>query len=214
MINGYVSQFENLGSLEFTTLTVPNVKAHELKDSVDTLIKSASNITRVLRERKNLSVSGIRKIEVTYNSIKDDYHPHLHILNDSNVGDIIIDEWLKRHPNANRIAQLSKPADKSSLNEIFKYTTKIVSRKKGSTLIYIPALDVIMQSLAGRRTFQPFGKIRRVEEDIEELQSEEYKNLPDYDLIEWVWSDNDWINNYGENLTGYKPPTGDIDFIE
>jgi hypothetical protein len=139
----------------------------------------------------------------------------LHILSDSNVGDLLIAEWLKRFPNASIKAQNTKKAEQSALNEIFKYTTKIIARQKGITYIYIQALDVIMQALHGRRTFQPFGKIRKIEEDIEQLESIVYSDLPDYEFITWCWNGEDWENTAGEQLTGYKPPNGnDIDFIE
>jgi hypothetical protein len=215
LMNGYISQFEKLEDLEFTTLTIPNVKADILKETVTDILKTWADVVRVLRERKKINLSGIRKIEITYNSIYDTYHPHLHILSDSNVGDLLIAEWLKRFPNASIKAQNTKKAEQSALNEIFKYTTKIIARQKGITYIYIQALDVIMQALHGRRTFQPFGKIRKIEEDIEQLESIVYSDLPDYEFITWCWNGEDWENTAGEQLTGYKPPNGnDIDFIE
>ena len=53
--------------------------------------------------------------------------------------------------------------------ELFKYTTKLVSKSKKGYSIYVYALDKIFNSMYGMRTFQPFGKVRMVKEDIENL---------------------------------------------
>ena len=65
LINGYVGQLMALDGLEFVTLTVPNCTKVQLRSTVDKMIKAASNIVRVLRERRHIDVSGIRKVEIT-----------------------------------------------------------------------------------------------------------------------------------------------------
>lgn len=213
LIKGYINQLLVLDGLQFVTLTVPNCNEDELKDTVESLLKSVSNIVRVIRERKKIKINGIRKIEITYNSIVDNYHPHIHLLVDCNVGDLIVTEWLKRYPNANLKAQDVSIADKGSLNEIFKYTTKIVSKSKGRIDIFIPALDKILLSLKGRRCFQPFGIIKKIDEDDTTLESVEYDDIEEYDYIEWIWSDCDWVND-SKTLTGYVSPDVEFNFVE
>jgi hypothetical protein len=212
-MKGYVNQLMSLDGLQFVTLTVPNCKDDELNDTVDSLLKSFSNVIRVVRERKKLLVNGIRKLEITYNANANTYHPHIHILIDCNEGNLIVTEWLKRYPLAKISAQDVRDADKGSLNEIFKYTTKIVSKSKGKLEVYIPALDKILISLKGRRCFQPFGKIKKVDEEITDLESEEYDNIQEYDFIEWIWKECDWING-SKTLTGYVSPDIKFDFVE
>lgn len=213
LIKGYINQLMDLGGLQFVTLTIPNCTEDELKDTVDSLLKSISNIVRVIRERKKIKINGIRKIEITYNSIVNTFHPHIHLLVDSNAGDLIVTEWLKRYPEAKIQAQDVRVADKNSLNEIFKYTTKIVSKSKGHINIFIPALDKILLSLKGRRCFQPFGIIKKIDEDDASLESVEYDDIQEYDYIEWIWSECDWING-NKTLTGYVSPDIDLNFIE
>jgi hypothetical protein len=210
LINGYISQLEKLNPLQFVTLTVPNCNADDLKETISSLLKSFSNIIRVIRERKKIKISGIRKIEITYNYFLNNYHPHIHVLVDGGVGDLIVTEWLKRYDNASIKAQDVRNADKNSIKEIFKYSTKMITN--GS--VYIPAIDNIMISLQGRRCFQPFGNIKKIDEDVSGIESIEYDEIEEYPLIEtFKWKECDWVNG-NKTLTGYVPPEKEISFIE
>lgn len=63
----------------FLTLTAPNVKAEKL----DSEIKRYNNCFKYLmqlKEVKKITKGYIRKLEVTYNQKRDDYHPHFHVM--------------------------------------------------------------------------------------------------------------------------------------
>src|SRR5699024_6649181 len=63
----------------FLTLTAPNVTAEELNDE----IKHYNHSFKKLMERKevkNIVKGYARKLEITYNEERDDYHPHFHVL--------------------------------------------------------------------------------------------------------------------------------------
>jgi plasmid rolling circle replication initiator protein Rep len=63
----------------FVTLTAPNVKREALPDEITRFNKSFKKLV----ERKDVSSinSGyIRKLEITYNPKRDDYHPHFHVV--------------------------------------------------------------------------------------------------------------------------------------
>lgn len=63
----------------FLTLTAPNVSAADLNDE----IKIYNHSFKKLMERKEVkgAVKGYaRKLEITYNQERDDYHPHFHVL--------------------------------------------------------------------------------------------------------------------------------------
>lgn len=63
----------------FLTLTAPNVPAEELNDE----IKHYNQSFQRLMQRKEVRqvVKGYaRKLEITYNEERDDYHPHFHVL--------------------------------------------------------------------------------------------------------------------------------------
>jgi hypothetical protein len=57
------------------------------------------------------------------------------------------------------------------------------------------------------RVFQPFG-IKKVSEDIDELVSQEIKDITENDTL-WRWFESDWVDNQtGELLTGYEIDEG------
>jgi hypothetical protein len=85
---------------------------------------------------------------------------------------------------------------------LFKYFAKIIGKnKKGELGIYIKPLDVIFCAMKGLRVFQPFGVIKEVDEDINEIIAE-IIDIPDG---VWDWYEIDWCNEEGECLSGYYP---------
>jgi hypothetical protein len=212
LMNGYISQLVGR-HLDFVTLTVPNCPAEELPDVICKMIKDFTLINRKLREKKSIEINGIRKIEVTYNSAKNTYHPHIHLLVD-NGSQLIVDQWLERNTEAKRIAQDIRQADEKSLPELFKYTTKIIGHKAGEIVVYATALDVILRALTKIRTYQPFGDIRKVSEDVDNVNAQEYEDLPEMPIAKWQWEECDWVvkdkKRIKQTLTGYIPP--DIQF--
>ena len=202
MINAYSVPLMNLNDLHFVTLTTPNVSADNLRSEMDGMYKSWRYIVnKRLRKHYKLKVNGMRKLECTYNARTDTYNPHFHILVESKeAAELLIQLWLKRYPNASIKGQDMRAADPNSLIELFKYTVKGVHKGK----YYPEALDVIYQSLEGRRTYQPFGIKKVTEEDIDGIKSEEvtFKGHRD-DMWRWANDLKDWVNDDGEVLTEY-----------
>ena len=211
MMNGYLSQLKGR-DIEFVTLTVPNVDACKLRYTCSLLTKEASKMIRNFSTKKDIKINGIRKLEITYNQKNDTYHPHLHFVVDK-AGKHIIKDWLKRFPSANIKAQDCRAADQASLNELFKYTTKIIGHKAGEYIVYVKALDTIMKALSKLRCFQPFGNIRKVSEEVtDELKGQVY-DIPEYEFMEWTWEDCDWVNKFRDTLTGYISPDVDFSYV-
>jgi hypothetical protein len=124
----------------------------------------------------------------------------------------LIDRWLKTYPEANRAAQDMRPADEGSMIELFKYTTKLVTKSdikredgKAEINIYPEALDVIFKALYKIRTFQAYGGITKVpvSEDVEEIQAELFTDLDALTAEVWSWIQpiSDWVSTDGECLT-------------
>ena len=225
LMNGYVDQIMKLGDIEFVTLTISNCTADDLNTVVDNILKQIVLIIRNLRDKKGIKVSGIRKLEITYNALTGLFHPHLHLLVDKNCGALIVDEWLKRMPDAKRQGwdykkkkmvdlQDVRKADKNSLSEIFKYTTKIIVKKKGQMNVYIYPLNRILEVLYKRRCFQSFGIVKQVSEDVDKLDAKVYVDLPDNEggITEWKWKDCDWVDGKF-TLTGYIPPEIELNIV-
>jgi Replication protein len=217
-MNNYIEQLKTIGNLSFTTLTIPNVTNIELMGTVREMKKKCTNILRVLREKRKIPISGVRKIEITYNDKTDTYHPHIHLLHSEECGQMIIEMWLKNYSNASIKGQDTRQADQNSINEIFKYSTKIAYKQKSDKThkIFVSALDTIFQSLHKLRTFQTFGTLKQVSEEVEELQSQiiEEKTIEQTEQKEWAYNYeiHDWQNiDTGELLTMYKPPQLNIE---
>src|SRR5699024_5506886 len=74
----YLKQEENKEFI-FLTLTAPNVKSDELEDEIKHYNQSFQRLMQ--RKEVKAAVKGyVRKLEVTYNKKRDDYHTHFHVL--------------------------------------------------------------------------------------------------------------------------------------
>lgn len=214
LMNGYISQLGSLNGLEFVTLTLPNVTAEELRGCVEYMQKTIVNVVKSFR-RRGQKLSGVRKIEVTYNAEEDTYHPHIHMVTNG-YGQQIVNEWLKRVQTASFKGQDYRPADQNSLNELFKYTTKIASKEQRDFKVYLYALDNILTALKGKRCFQPFGIIKKVSEEVaNDLEGQEYEDIKEYPFMVWEWEGNDWLNPFTKDtLTGYQEPIINFVYVE
>lgn len=201
LINGYLPVIKKeLFKPFFVTLTIPNVSGQELRSTVRGMIRTVIEINNLFRHLRAFRLKGIRKVECTYNKRGKDFHPHLHILVESErVARELIKEWLNHYPDADKRGQDFRPADQSSLIELFKYSTKITGEAKENP----DALDTIFKALYKMRVFQPIGlKKVSVSEDIDGIQSQEIENLKSAIEV-WIWEQEvrDWVNSSGEGLT-------------
>jgi hypothetical protein len=200
MINAYTPALQKLQQKHFVTLTIPNVKAKDLRKSIEDMTRNFQNIVKFMRKKK-IQIVGLRKLECTYNPTSDTYHPHFHLIVDTRLSaETLQNEWLNRYTKAKKIAQDFRPADDATMMEMFKYFTKITTNH----VVYVKALDVIFQAMRNLRVYQPFG-IERVSEEIDDVQSQIIENLKIAEAT-WTWIECDWINlDTGECLTNYKP---------
>ena len=208
---------ENMGGLDFVTLTVKNMKGEFFGQTVRKMIKEFTLINRYMREKLHLATGGIRQLEATYNKVTNEYHPHFHVVCPQGQGDIILQEWLKRFPTSDIKGQNVTVWD-GNLKELFKYATKIVDstakkkkeiskgvftsdyeidEKTGKKIIRVncKALDTILQGFKGVRVTQPFGELGKIkiEEDINKIiEAQAYKDLPEITQTNFV------CNEYGE----------------
>jgi hypothetical protein len=214
MINKYepvVSQFENP---VFVTLTIPNIKADELRPTIEQMQRDFYSIINLKSNRGNMH--GIRKTESTYNPYRNDYHPHFHVLIDGFENAIrLYDSWLNRNPHAHKKGQDIKIADQGSMMELFKYLTKInISLDKEDKRIYPKALDTIFRAFRNKRTIGGFG-LPKLTDPIEDYTplNEVFEN-DRHGLFEWDNDYCDWIDyETGELLTNYVPDARTTEMI-
>jgi len=217
LINTYKPVLDSWEDKWFVTLTIPNVLAVELRlglESMETEFRRTKDMFyKQFIRGKGDKFLGFRKLECTYNPVREDYHPHYHIIvKGEHMARALLDEWLRRFPDARNIAQDIRPADDDSVMELFKYFTKLivkVNRGKDRE-VFIKPLDVIFQAIRGRRTFQNFGFTapKEVEKPDEKAlaMADKIEEEVVREIYQWHQEHHDWISKQtGEVLTGYVP---------
>jgi len=213
---GYGQQVREWSDGQLVTLTVPNVTGGNLRHTIRHLHTTFNLCCRSLKKR-GMHVELIRATEITYSKKRDDYHPHIHVLvRGKQIADELLLAWLKRHPNARRVAQDVRPANAKSVSELFKYATKLGTDTKdadGSQSV-VPAekLDVIFTAIRSLRLWAAVGVKSADEnalgEDAPILDVGTDAVTRPSSFIVWEWSQVfcDWVDfETGECLSGYSP---------
>lgn len=212
IINGYKKEIEDFENPYFVTLTIPNVKRVDLKPSIELMNKSISKINNNLKRRYNVKLKGLRKYECTYNNKRNDYHPHFHlIINGKKEANLLVQMWLKQHKDADIKGQDVSVANSGTMVELCKYFTKIISKDND----YNPkALNTMFLAAKGKRTFQPIGIKKDVNEDIEDIQKQEADFVDsDIEIYSWNKETFDWVSGSGVLLSEYEPTQKELKFI-
>lgn len=212
IINGYKKEIEDFKEPQFVTLTIPNVKKADLRTSIETMNKSMSKINNNLKRRYGVKLKGLRKYECTYNNKRNDYHPHFHlIIEGKKEANLLVQMWLKQHKEADIKGQDISPANSGTMVELCKYFTKIISKDND----YNPkALNTMFLAAKGKRTFQPIGIKKDVNEDIEEITKQEADFVEsEIEIYSWDKETYDWVSGQGVLLSEYEPTQKELKFI-
>lgn len=209
------------------TLTIPNVKGSRLRHAVRGMHHEIRNIARSVRRQLG-EIKFIRTTEVTYSKVRDDMHPHLHLLVETKkVADAIRLGWLARYPDARSVGQDMRRADRQAMAEIWKYATKLITDTKdedGSRSVVPPdKLDDIFTALRGLRLMSVVG-IRSLtgkdvsnDEDELELDTSTPAIVRPQDDVAWEYSQTlmDFADyRTGELLTGFRPSKTHAAFVK
>jgi len=220
--NAYGDEVKGWGKdLHMVTLTVPNVSGEVLRSTVRTMHQTFANIGRSLtRQFGKDDVKMIRATECTYSEVRNDFHPHMHVVvKGHDVAKALLMGWLKRNPEASSLGQDLRKGDSGSVAELFKYATKLSSDKRDTDgsrkVVPAHALDTIFTAFRGLRLWQAVGvkaanNDEQAIDDTAEIETDvgtEAITRKDERLI-WQWSQimTDWVDySTGECLTGYEP---------
>jgi diadenosine tetraphosphate (Ap4A) HIT family hydrolase len=205
---------------QFLTLTIPNVTGQQLRTTIKKMIATVRGIQEHRRKKlKQPGINCIRKLECTYNAEKNTYHPHFHFIIDGiNDANFLLEAWLDKYPEADRRAQ--KIVEAYDAQELFKYFTKLTSKtttvvdKRGKIKIaqeyhFPEALDSIFQAIERIRIIQPMGKIKLVQDDINELHAEEIDETLEQDAESnkfYIWNGSNWYSPYTNVLLSSFEP--------
>lgn len=217
-VKKYLPVIESWNDKYLVTLTVPNCKGELLEDTIKGMERDFKRIQEVMRKRGQL-MKGIRKLECTYNPMRNDFHPHYHILVEGQASaEEIQSQWLERNPLAREKAQDVRKADDKTIREVFKYFTKIICNPdaKGQRKVQVVALDVIFRAIAGKRTFQSFGfKLPKETKEQSEQSNEQAEEFATESLYMWEQEIRDWVDlESGEILSNYVPSDRFVEFVE
>lgn len=205
-IDGYYKPVKAMKNPQFVTLTFRSIPTDQLSDKIEDPFKAwrkimqAANYRYKKTNQVKYKLSGVRKVEANYNPHQDWFNVHFHVIIDGeSSANWLVDRWMqtmrKMGHKVDRSAQdIEKVAQAGkALKELFKYVTKVFtgvskSRSKRSTKedfkrlsFYPDAMHQFFTAMRGKRSIQPFGGIRKVEDDPDkiELRSETASFLPD-----------------------------------
>jgi hypothetical protein len=213
-INGYKKPLQDLGKIYFFTLTIKSVKAKDLRQTITKMYKAFRDIHHnVLRKKYKIQLKGLRKFECNYNEEADTFNPHIHFVLSGTPCQLLLIKslWLNYFPNeTDPEAQNIEEADEETLQEMFKYFTKIVVNSDFNPI----ASDIIFRAMKGKRVYQSIG-IKRVSEEVEMTTSEDIDFQPKQVEI-WKYQNYryDWVNSRGQAFCDYKPLDKYVSFID
>lgn len=158
----------------FLTLTAPNVSAEKLKSEITDFNESFKRLTKI-KDFFVVSKGYIRKLEVTYNAERKDYHPHFHIIvavNKSYFTDkayISRQKWLEMWKKAKRDESITQVDIRKIKMDTIKEVMEMATYSTKHKDLYLDEVfPVIYKCLKGRQllTFNGlFKDLRRLQLD-------------------------------------------------
>ena len=212
LMNGYREPLSKLINPQFVTLTIPNVKEQRLKQTIEGMQLNFVAIKRSIERESKSKIKGLRKVECTINATRNDYHPHYHlIIEGKENAERIVSEWLKKYPKAVRKCQDIQKAKDGTMQEMFKYFTKLITKETFQP----KQMDIVFRAMKGKRVFQAFGLKKQVSEDIEKIEVQKTIHLGFENEI-YVWNKYvmDWVSSQGVVVADYNPSKKYIDYLD
>lgn len=175
----------------FLTLTAPNVKAENLNEEIKKYNLSFKKLTK-RKEFMKISKGYARKLEITYNQERNDYHPHFHVIVVVNKSYFKSRDYINKNKflnlwqecmNDNSITQVDvrkiDTDDKKSISEIAKYGAKDSDYMYSQTVF-----DVFYKALKGKQLVAYSGAFKDGLKAFKEGKLDKYKEI---DLTEYVY---------------------------
>ena len=175
----------------FLTLTAPNVKGAELNDEIKRYNKAFSRLMK-RKEVSQIVQGSIRKLEVTYNKERNDYHPHFHAIISVKKSYfksryyIKKNKWLELWQEAMQDTSITQvdirrmnTEDTNSICEIAKY-----GAKDADYMISQEVFDTFYKALKGKQLITFSGAFKEALKLFNDGILDKYKEL---DLNEYVY---------------------------
>jgi len=202
----YIEQ-EHKKAFVSVTLTAPNVKAEGLKDEITRYNKAFKKMME-RKVFKTINKGYIRKLEITYNAERNDYHPHFHVVitvNPSYFANrtyIKQETWLKEWQavmSDTSISQVYVKRFDSNTSEIAKYAAKDSDYARSQEVF-----DAFYKALKGRQVLTYNGLFAEANKKYKAKELEHYKDVDDteycYRLL-YRWGMGEYVEAERRELT-------------
>ena len=176
----------------FLTLTAPNVKGSDLSDEIK---KYNENFKKLTKRKEVLKITKgyVRKLEVTYNQERNDYHPHFHVMIATNKSYFKSRDYIKKKQwlelwkecmNDSSITQVDirkmNTTDSNAIAEIAKYGAKDADYKVSQEVF-----DVFYKALKGKQLLTYSGVFKDALKLFNNGELDKYKES---DLTEYIYA--------------------------
>ena len=184
----------------FLTLTAPNVKGSDLSDEIK---KYNENFKKLTKRKEVLKITKgyVRKLEVTYNQERNDYHPHFHVMIATNKSYFKSRDYIKKKQwlelwkecmGDSSITQVDvrkmDTSDSNAIAEIAKY-----GAKDADYMVSQEVFDVFYKALKGKQILTYSGIFKNALKLFNDGELDKYKEL---DLTEYIYAlEYYWQNN-------------------
>lgn len=166
----------------FLTLTVKNVSARFLSSTLDNMFKAWRNLTdkrsKVGKMFSKVFPAWFRSLEVTHNSVTDEYHPHFHVILFAResyfTGRDYLNtrDWVKMWRSAlgvdyNPVCFVEAVnSGANAIKEVSKYSVKDTDYITEDSELMDKLVSVLSAALKGRRLYAFGGRLRKIAHDV------------------------------------------------
>jgi plasmid rolling circle replication initiator protein Rep len=196
----------------YLTLTAPNVKGESLSEEITKYNKAFKNLMK-LEMVKKINQGYIRKLEITYNENRGDYHPHFHCVITVNKSYFISRDYINKNrwlelwrgvmkdPAIKNIdvRKIKKDKNNKEINEIAKYAAK-----DSDYICSQNVFDEFYRALKGRQVMTYNGLFSDANKKYKAGDLDEYKKLDMreyYYMVLYRWSNGKYKEKNKREMT-------------
>lgn len=169
-----VVEYKEKFAFLFITLTVPNVPRESLREEIENFNKSFKRLFQT-EEFKAFNKGFIRKLEITYNEKRKDYHPHFHLVVAVNKSYFksrnymskrrLLELWQKATRNSNITQVDIKPCRMDTIKQVMELAT--YSAKQGDLYSSKEVFDGFYEGLFRKKLLVYNGIFKEYKKKIE-----------------------------------------------
>jgi plasmid rolling circle replication initiator protein Rep len=193
----------------FVTFTAPNVKGENLKDEITRYNLAFKNLVKrdaVMAMNKGY----IRKLEVTYNKERNDYHPHFHVIFAVNSSYFISRDYIKQSNwlnlwrdvmNDSTITQVDVRRVK---HEKDAFEIAAYAAKDSDYTISQEVFDTFYDALKGRQILTYNGLFTEANKKYKAKELDHYKTIDTTKyvyLLLYHWGGSEYIEKWRREIT-------------